>query len=550
MEILSLWRSPIDKLAIAQAEALRDAQPRCSIGYDEDFTMMTIYNYGQYITAAGGIAYADSALTTMFSQMSPDLYYGNNGGTAFIPQQGFAVTVAQTVPDQCNIVGSGGGGYGGSSLTNFFHFLISPPGSGAFTFLTCTGTHTSGGKYFRGLAFQFVGSSNKSDTCIAAGTWNCRAINCTFTDCPLAFDTTNGGTANGLSCTLEQCTINYTQGPADATAIILGGPQDGVIGPGQLSQTSQASGGPSGCTCIAVQGPAEHSMIVDAQIYDWTFGIDFSQKDNSEYTNITNCEIECWETALNIAIPATANKGTAGVKVTSCTLAKTFDSGDQNPIANISTNGNTTAFLNDITLLDCTVFSMSPEPLNSNHGLAIAGGSNIKIIGGTYSGNGPVGGAGIAITGPCSDVQIISVNLQPSYPNAAPNFNKQQYALLVSGNPGDPVLVSGCDMTGYSGPPVSVTGAPVNLLITNCPGYNDQNTPLNGGMPPLVPVNAATCTTRYFGPSLFTWSNNTPVTVHVFGQTYIANSGIIFLPSPYDTFSMSIVPLVFSWVGK
>lgn len=43
-EILSLWRSPLDKVALSQAEALRGRQPQCSIGYAEDFSAMTIYN--------------------------------------------------------------------------------------------------------------------------------------------------------------------------------------------------------------------------------------------------------------------------------------------------------------------------------------------------------------------------------------------------------------------------------------------------------------------------------------------------------------------------
>jgi hypothetical protein len=204
-------------------------------------------------------------------------------------------------------------------------------------------------------------------------------------------------------------------------------------------------------------------------------------------------------------------------------------------------------------LIDCTVFNMALAPLLSNqHGLLIAGGSGIKIIGGTYSNNGPGGGAGIAITGTCQDIQIIGANLQPSYPDA-PNVNNQKYALLVSSNPTGAMLVSGCDMTGYSGSPVSVTTTQTNLFIYDCPGYNDRNTPLSATTLMLTTgVSAATCSDPYFGPSVIIYSGTATVTLHAFGSTttITSNSGIVFLPSPYDSFYFNAPPMTFSWIGK
>ena len=202
------------------------------------------------------------------------------------------------------------------------------------------------------------------------------------------------------------------------------------------------------------------------QILEWTTGVDFSQAQSTRFAHITNCEIECWQTAVNIQLPASGvTKTTAGIKVTSCVLAKAEDSTDVNPIVLIDSNGNSPSYLNDVALVDCTVYNMALAPLlSTQHGLVIAGGSNIRILGGTYSNNAPYGGAGIAITGTCDDVQIIGVNLQPSYPGA-PNVNSQKYALLVSSGPTGAVIVSGCDMTGYSGSPVSVAAAQTKLFI-------------------------------------------------------------------------------------
>ncbi len=365
-----------------------------------------------------------------------------------------------------------------------------------------------------------------------------------------------GETVDGLACTMEQCTIQYLQGPNTATAVILGAPQCSVIGPGEFVQASQSSGGPSGCTCIAVQGPSEHAVICDMYIYEWTWGVDFSQPsthEGAQYTHITNCEIICWQTALNLRPPAGTTSTTAGIKVAGCVLAKASDSNDAHAIVFIDLNGApSNTQLNDISLLDCTVFSMAPTAA-LQYGLQITGGSNIKIIGGTYSNNGSSGGAGIAITGPCTDVQIIGANLQPSYPSS-PNVHAQQYALLIASSavvPG-PILVSGCDMTGYSASPVSVAGTPTELLISSCPGYNDRNTALIATSAMLTSgINAATLSTPYFGPSVFTFSNSTPLSVQVFGQTLTMSFGVIFLPSPYDSIRFTTTaPATFTWIGK
>jgi hypothetical protein len=555
-DVLSLWRSPLDEVALADATSLCDRQPRCSIGYGEDFTAMTIYNFGQYISTPLAPTGALAAMFGAMSSASPI------GGRAFIPQQNFAVNASSSgfaVPNQCDIDGSGGGGVLGSAMgSSFFHFVITPMGAPSNSlFFYCAdppmGGHTSGGMYFRSLAFQWGETSQEGDTCISAQVWNVKAINCTFTNCPIAFN------ANSLSCTLEQCTIDYnvlaSQGPNNTKAVILASTQDGVIGPGQFAQTSQASGGATGCTCISIES-AEHALVSGMQILEWTTGVDFSQKDGAIFAHITNCEIECWQTAVNIQLPASASNTVAGIKVTSCTLTKASDSTDGvYPIVRIDSNGNSQSLLNDIALIDCTVYNMAqPPPTTAQHGLVIAGGSNIRILGGTYSNNAPYGGAGIAITGACEDVQIIGVNLQPSYPGA-PNVNSQKYALLVSGSPTGAVIVSGCDMTGYTGSPVSVTATQTKLLITDCPGYNDQNTSIQTTAPTSFLGASASSPgpggTPYFGPSLIIWSGTVTVTLHLFTQTITSNFGIVFLPSPYDSLYFSGgTPTHFSWIGK
>jgi hypothetical protein len=188
-DLLSIWRSPIDKVAIMEAESLEQRQPRGTIVYYEDFTQITIFNYGQYITAAGGITNADAALENMFDAMrAASSPYGNDGGLAYILQQNYLVNAydpniqKHEVPDQCNLLACGmGGDKGNANSTHFYHFKISPLAAGlnTSTFLTCEGNHTTGGKWFRGIAFEWAQTNAKvGDICISAGTWNCIAVDC------------------------------------------------------------------------------------------------------------------------------------------------------------------------------------------------------------------------------------------------------------------------------------------------------------------------------------------------------------------------------------
>jgi hypothetical protein len=107
---------------VAEAEALSDRQPRCWIPGYEDFSAMTVYNYGFYLNEAG--ATSETALKAMLAAMNPSSL-GAIGGAGFIAQQSFIMNDASyfpfAVPDQCNIFSSGTGG--NSKSLPFYHFL-------------------------------------------------------------------------------------------------------------------------------------------------------------------------------------------------------------------------------------------------------------------------------------------------------------------------------------------------------------------------------------------------------------------------------------------
>jgi hypothetical protein len=53
-QVLSLWRSPLDKVAVAEAQSLRDRQPQCLILFNTPFNPMTVYNFGSYAGVPSG----------------------------------------------------------------------------------------------------------------------------------------------------------------------------------------------------------------------------------------------------------------------------------------------------------------------------------------------------------------------------------------------------------------------------------------------------------------------------------------------------------------
>lgn len=551
VETLSIWRSPLDRVSLGAAIVLAEAQPRCVIS-GEDLSATTIYNYPYYIANSTSDT-NEEGLADMFAAIAAANPYGGTGGTAFIPQTNFPINLAVEssfpVPDQCTVFGSGtGGSNSAGSMTSFFHFALS--GTGAKTFLSCTGDYTTGGRYFRGLAFRWENADNAEATCILAAAGNCRAVDCTFTNVPLAFN------AQGPECWLEQCTIYYASGPKDTKAVILAGLHCGVRGPGAIFQLGVNQNGKKGCTGISVESTADHAVIKEIHLSDWSIGVDFQYSSGVSATELTNCEIQCLVTALNISLE-NGSGPTTGVKVTSCLLAKSNYSSEYDPtggaVVLIDPSGKDYDLLSDITLLDCTVVNLdsTADFFVPQHGLEIAGGTNIKVIGGTYSNNGVNGGAGIAITGPCGDIEIVGVNLNPSYPPAGLSANDQQYGVYISSTSTGVILISACDLTGgyAAGDAINVAVPPSKLLVYNCPGYNDLNTPLNSGGSPTTPTSASNCSTPYYGPSIFMFTNPGPVTLYIYGQTLQLSFGVIFLSSPYDEFHFATHPMTFAWLG-
>ncbi|MGB8965748.1 MAG: hypothetical protein WCB99_08920 [Candidatus Cybelea sp.] len=632
-DALSLWRSPIDEVAIAAANDLAARQPRCdypinlapvlatpgladtvpiyhaadgngyqvalatlagligsSLGpltYNANLNALTVYNYGYYGGSPIALASNNTAsLTSMLHDMATAV---PQGGLAFIPQFMFPITPANfTMPTGIVMAssGTGGTGIGGPTLD---HFLIQ--GDGLLFNCTAVGGHTFGGIRFDNLGIGWASSAPavaKTSTVILASTTNVKCVGCSFTNCPQVF------VADSLSCGLDKCTINYTTGPngtgpnvpGSFAAVTLQAPEVYVIGPGEFLQTPQSQpGNPSNTNCIAIVGSSENAIVSMLHIQHWSYGITFNVPAVNEsqtavtWPKFTNLEVASWITPVYMQ-PAIVNAAIGsiyGAKFTSCNFS--LDPGDLNaqpspiinttisPLVYIDSNGGGNANISDVEFTNCSLYG------SNQYGYWITSGQDIRIIGGMSSGNGNTTtnggnpGAGIAITGSCGYVLALGVNLNPKFNGSAFPARSQTFAILITAPMTSNVIFDNCDMAaaGFPGPPVSVTAAQPagKLVIKNCPGYNDLNSPLctaSGASAPIaVAVSASTAGTltggvNYFGPSFITFtgaSAASSIRINGVPANYLASQYVtIYLASPYDTIQFGVAPATFTWTGK
>jgi hypothetical protein len=608
-DLLSLWRSPLDRVAETKARELAARQPRCDypinlapvltnpqlddtvpiyhqadgngyqvalqsigeligggggpvvIGPATDFSALTIYNYATYgALSSGGATVNATAMLSMLTaaQTSPQ------GGLCIIPQFQYPIPASNfSVPYNTVMMATGQGGFG-AAAQSLYHFNVQGDG----TLFTVTGPHNFGGTSFIGLSIAFNSAVSGTSTAIHADSGNVKMFRCSFNNTPIAVNFTGPG---GLS----DCVIQYSNGPNgfgpggaglngnEFAAVIMNSSQTFCQGPGEYLQAPQSGGGspPTNTNCIGILNHSEHANIFGLHISHWSYGITYGMfggaSGGANYDMISNCEFSCWTTCVYMQ-PPVGNMIT-GEKFTACTFVMDNGSTSVTPVFYIDTNGQPNQNIFDISLIGCTINQ------GLQHGLQINTGTFINVIGGTYSGNGNVttaggvGGAGIAITGACGQVSITNANLGPGYtPMLARN---QTWALLITSSPTNRIFVNNCYMGGYS-QPVSVTGTPTNLFIINCTGYNDQNTLIcnsGGTNAPLVATSAsqgATLTNgvNYYGPSLVIFTTGaSPLTFHynASSQTVPANQYVtIFLASPYDTILFSAAPSAFNWFGK
>jgi hypothetical protein len=556
----------------------------------------TVYNAEDFGTTAGGSASSNTAaLSSMFTVMFTATAPALGGGTAQIPQYNFPVNASVAgLPVPPGPGGSGDGvggciiqglGTGGQSGTNkAFHFSINDPaGTGPFIFFDCSGPHTSGGTFFKNLAFRWTNPGYAGDTCLYLQYWNNGVDSCTFTDCPTAMN------IQGLGVSATRCTINYGANittPTNVTSILLAGIQVEISGPSEFN-----GGGITGATETTFMtiggGPAnsDHNTIRSVHVYGYNYGIDYSDingllsnEGGTQNNVIEGCKIDTSITGVNL-VPPNSNGQIFNQTFSNNLITKGQDSTNGSAIFFIDSKGGASTNVGPVTLIGNLIFSdvtsagtHTGVAQSNQYGVEIGTCQTVNIIGGQISQVGTAAGsdgtANVCISGVPDSVIIDGVNLNAIYYGAntgsstgSGGSKASQYALLISG---DPVYtqVSNCSMIGFAGTPVSVTGSPGAVYITNCVGYNDQNTTINviGNITTGVAYKAATqganSGTSYWGPSFVMFKANAS------GGTFQYNGGVaqtllasqvvcLTLASPYDTIQFNThAPAAFAWVGK
>ena len=353
-----------------------------------------------------------------------------------------------------------------------------------------------------------------------------------FEDCPGAFIAYD----SAVQCGLLDCTIDYNSGspPTDPQAtyimVALYGSQCFVRGC-VVRQNAQYEMGPANCNGLLI-GSVSTSYVSDCQISDFTIGIQVGN--NAKDAFFANVRVDAWQTAVTITVSKTGqgNHHLWSVLFANCTFFQTNypDTEANQPGVFIDTGGEHNMYVASILFSNCVVAGFGGA------GLQINSGQNVVVTGGQFSSNGQNASseylaAGIAITGPTTDVTITGADCTPTYELVMGMSQSHGISVIAGGT----ALIRGCNLSGYelysdalyteSG---SLPGTP--LYVTSCAGYNDQGVEVRNGMP----SSAATFygyTYQYYGPVEFytTPGEATISEIDVAGLNTHLTSGSFFL---------------------
>jgi hypothetical protein len=522
--------------------------PVLSVPPTIDMSAIGFYNYQHYGAVPGGTTTQNmNAFASMFTVMGT-LNGGNGGGYGFFPVGSFPVNAGliSAIPNQSVLQGAGCAPNNGSGTCQFSI-------QNAGTFWNFTGTHTAGGVSVRNLAFGFIGAAQTSASlAVNANQENIKLAECVFEDCPQAV------ILNALSCSMEDCTVTYNginggAGPTGALAqVTLSAPEVRVTGREILQKSASSAGGPSGIAAISIGGqPCEKAVISDVHLSYHDYGITYVLANGAGYkSTVRSVEINAAVTGIYM-VPKANNFEIYGERYTNCSVQQVNSPASNTPGIYIDTNGGPNANVDDIEFsgLECYAW------LGSD-GVQVHQGQNIRFKGGTISNNGSAS-AGVALIGPCGNVDLEGVNMQPSYANAS-LVQSQLYALRLASFAGivGTIRVRGCDWSAYSGAPLSVGGSAFGvggkLLINLTTGYNDQNHIVASSIPSVSTTTAASL--NYFGPTVVditAGAGTMVVAINSVSYTLAANETWSRPVGPYETFYQvsGTAPAVFGWHG-
>jgi hypothetical protein len=455
-------------------------------------------------TRAANVAAIQSAIDAAIALIPAK---ANGGGTVVIPAGVYELggTLDPEMAATISVANVTGGLVirGESAGTTLVQYGTPPSDSGINTLADIFDVSNAGnpaqfGVRFRDLTLQYapsliVPTAGACAINCLSGTAYVTAESCGFYDCPQAFAAAPGN-SGGVHCGLFDCVVfQDVGGYPDSTQVLLSAPEAFVINTDILQG---ANGTPANCVGIAVHDGAEGCRIYGCHISYLATGI--WVKGGANFTYITDCELDG---TLGIMIaPESEGETIYGVYVTACKVGlKNYTP----PVASsgifIDTTGGQNSNVEGVFLSDCLVYGYQ------NAGVQINQGQSISVIGGKYSSNGwdpypTIAGAGIAITGPCSQVRITGADCSGIFDFLGPSPPAQPYGVAVEFGATD-ILVADCDLTGNDTKPIYVPTGGTDLRVINCLGYNDQGTLLTAPIPSVTFYNYTF--NDYYGPITF-----------------------------------------------
>jgi hypothetical protein len=482
-------------------------------------------------------------------------FTGGVGGIVYIPAGSYSIngtiSLTFTTPPGADngIIIAGAGG--STILTQ----TAPSPSADLFSF---SGLASGRGVRIRDLWISYPASlaSVGTPTPAAVRVVSCQNVTCErvfFYNCPQALNLDSGS----QQCGMFECTIQFdnanlggtSQSPGP-TMVVLGGVEN-YIQDCTIRQKSLDKSGPAFCTGVMIAPAGGGVYIANTHVSYFNIGIAVQENggQNFEHAFLSNVICESYQTSLQIK-----PTGSAGlifqVSCDGCVFAAQGTSSGSSTGVLIDTNGGLNTHVTDIFLNNCLSYQCNGA------GVQINAGQNIVITGGRYGSN---GGGGIAITGAAAAVTIDGADCSKVLQGPPPAIAQPNAISITAAVAG--LYVRNCNLTGYTGSPVSASNAGTQIQITDCPGYNDQNTPIipsTGNLPTMqnhYAANPGTGGTPYYGPSILTFANGNanPVTliqVHISGTSYSMSFGSIYLPRPIDEIFVSAQPANWTWLGK
>ena len=365
----------------------------------------------------------------------PSVDNSGASGPYKIQSTGGAGTAAVSIPSTAPSLLISGTGLGSKLLMENSGDVFDITGANniAFQDLTIIYDQTNVNAPFTGTGINYMGCQN------------CYLFRLNFTNCQQAvtFTQNSTGTANTIAYMLD-CFVLYDSNypKQTCTGVQIAHAAETFVTQCTLRSTIATANVQSGQVGVSI-GDSSYAHLLNLQIENFYTGIELGTgSGTAKGSMFTNVRVAAIAAVAGQGVPVclSINPNVYDARFIGCHFQNPPvppNASGQNIVINPSSSGNSS--------IDTVIFDSCTSKTSVDHGLQIAGGQNIQILGGVYSGNTT---AGIAITGSAQEIQIIGANcLGPSqggYGQGA--TGAQKYGIYITS--GSDIQIVGVDCSG------------------------------------------------------------------------------------------------------